>query len=522
MPSDTDAAGVRELPRHIRFADAAALVLAAIAVWIALMGGRRYLFLGTIVSLKSPLPLVYAAVSVLIVRHLMRPRPNALQHLRATYASVRARADFAPALRAFLATRPAVLAIGFFAVITFGTSAPVGMKFSNDPLVNLPARFDAGWYGGIAVDGYSWDHTFRRQRNIAFFPAVPMLIRSAGTILGVRDPRVPRENRMLRALWVGVAISLAAFLWALYYLVRLGRDLVGAEAAANAALLLAAYPFALFFSAPYTESVYLLAAVGAFYHFRRGEWAASSAWGLLLGLTRPNGCFASVPLAILGLQQLWTGAGAKGATGAAGATGATGATGAKGAMSAKGATGANGVTRARWTGVASAGWKPIAVRLLTAAMPGIGMLLFTAYLYDLTGVWFAWARSHEAWGRTFQGLAPFATAFAWLRDEPLLRIVANVPYSTLNTIAVLFALALTYPVFRRLGAAWGVFVLINLVPPLFAGGVLSMGRLTATLFPLFLALAVLLPPRAIPAWSAGFGIAQGFCAALFFTWRELF
>jgi hypothetical protein len=164
----------------------------------------------------------------------------------------------------------------------------------------------------------------------------------------------------------------------------------------------------------------------------------------------------------------------------------------------------------------------VAVRLLVAAMPGIGMLLFTAYMYNFTGVWFAWARSHEAWGRTYQGLAQFQTAFEWLRDEPLLTIIRNVPYNVLNTIAVLFGLALTYPVFRRLGAAWGVFVLINLVPPLFAGGVLSMGRLTSTLFPLFLALAVIIPARAVPAWIAAFGVGQGLCAALFFTWRDLF
>jgi hypothetical protein len=301
-------------------------------------------------------------------------------------------------------------------------------------------------------------------------------------------------------LWAGVVISLAAFLWALYYFVRLGRDLVGAEAAANAALLLAAYPFAIFFNAPYTESLFLLSALGAFYHFRREEWMASAAWGLILGLTRPNGCFASVPLAILGLQQL-----NRGSTGFFGVP--------------RGSTGFFEVLRgSTWFN----GWKPLAVRLVTAAMPGIGMLIFTAYLYNLTGVWFAWARSHEAWGRTYQGLAPFATAFGWVRDEPLLQVITNVPYSTLNTVAVLFGLALTYPVFRRLGLAWGVFVLMNLVPPLFAGGVLSMGRLTSTLFPMFLALAVLLPPRAIPAWAAAFGVAQGFCAALFFTWRELF
>ena len=88
----------------------------------------------------------------------------------------------------------------------------------------------------------------------------------------------------------------------------------------------------------------------------------------------------------------------------------------------------------------------IAIRLLVAAMPGIGMLLFTVYLHSLTGVWFAWARSHEAWGRTYHGLAPFATAWGWVRDEPLVEVITNVPFNTLNTIAVLFGLALTYPV----------------------------------------------------------------------------
>jgi hypothetical protein len=49
-----------------------------------------------------------------------------------------------------------------------------------------------------------------------------------------------------------------------------------------------------------------------------------------------------------------------------------------------------------------------------------------------------------------------------------------------------------------------------------------MGRLTSTLFPLFLSLAAVVPPRSVLAWAAGFGIGQGLCAALFFTWRELF
>jgi hypothetical protein len=477
--------------------DMATVALLGAALWIALIGGGRYLVFDVVISLRSPVVFLYAAASVAIVRHLLWPRPTALARARDVYASILARADLAAALRAFAATRPAVLIVGFVAVITFGFSDKAGFTPSRDPLANLPARFDAGWYADVALDGYTWDHTFQRQRNIAFFPAMPMLMRPLAMAFGMHDRSDSRDRRMLRALWAGVVISLAAFLWALVYVVRLGREAIGADRAADAALLLASYPFALYFSAPYTESLFLLAAAGAFFHFCRGEWLAASAWGLAAGLTRPNGCLLSVPLGILAIEQIY-----------------------RSSARIPGPERAVGASESK--GESKDDLRVWSLRLLTAAMPGIGMLAFTGYLYGLTGVWFAWARSHEAWGRTYQGWAPFVTAFGRLRDEPFLEVVANFPYNTLNALAVLFALALTYPVFRRFGAAFGIFVLINLVPPLFAGGVLSMGRLSSTLFPLFLALAAVVPPRSVPAWVAGFGIGQGLCAALFFTWRELF
>jgi hypothetical protein len=160
--------------------------------------------------------------------------------------------------------------------------------------------------------------------------------------------------------------------------------------------------------------------------------------------------------------------------------------------------------------------------LLAASAPGIGMLLYSAYVNQMTGSWFGWARLHEAWGRSFQGLAPIARGYGWIENEGLLRVVAGLPFDTLNALGLLFALALIWPVFRRLGLACAVFVLINVVPPMLAGGVLSMGRLTATLFPLFLALAAVLPRRAIAPLVIAFAIAQGLAATLFFTWRPLF
>jgi hypothetical protein len=485
------------LPWGIRIADAVVLALLGLAVWIAVVGGARYLLFDIVIPLNSPLMIVYAALSVALVRHLVWPAPSARQRLRAAGAWVAARPDFATALRAAAGTRAAVFVVAFFAVVTIGYPPKVGFTISPDPFANLPARFDAGWYGDLAMHGYAWDRTFQRQRNIAFFPAMPMIMRQVAIPFGLRDGTLSRERRMLRALWAGVAVSLGAFFWGLHYLIRFGREVIGPERAPNAALLLAAYPFAIFFNAPYTEALFLLAAVGASYHFIRGEWRASSCWGLLAGLTRPNGCFLSVPLGILALQYAY-------------------------GLYFGGANGGPGATLAATPLTPAEKLRASSLRFLVAAMPGLGMLAFTVYLYGITDVWFAWARSHEAWGRSYQGLTQFTTAYGWLRDEPFLEVVAGVPFNSLNTIGVLFGLALTYPVFRRLGVAWGVFVLVTLVPPLFAGGVLSMGRVTSTLFPLFLALAAIVPPRAVPSWVAGFAIGQGFCAALFFTWRELF
>jgi hypothetical protein len=468
-----------------RAADLLTAAVAGSALWGAVVGFDP-IFIGDLPFVASPLVLLYAALSIQIVRHLMWPRPSLLSRLRKVQAAVAARPHLSWAIRAFVFTRPAVVLVAFLSVVAIGAPAAPGFVLSRDPLANLPARYDAGWYGDIALDGYTWDHTFQRQRNIAFFPALPMLMRPVGLTFGMYDRTASRDRRLLRALWAGVAISLAAFLWALVYVARLASALIGPERAAGAALLLAAYPFAFFYNAPYTESLFLLGAAGACDHFRRKEWLAAAVFGVLAGLTRPNGCFVSVPLAIMGFDQLYRHRITEGSV------------------------------------PATADSRAILVRLVTAAAPGLGMLLFTAYLYWLTGVPFAWARSHEAWGRTYQGIGPIAALFERLTAEPFLQVVMNNPSNSLNAIGVVFGLALLYPVFRRLGLAWGAFVLVNLIPPLLAGGLLSMGRLSATLFPLFVALAAIVPPRNVPAWAAVFGIAQGLCATLFFTWRDLY
>ena len=78
-----------------------------------------------------------------------------------------------------------------------------------------------------------------------------------------------------------------------------------ADRAAAAVTFACLYPFAIFYSAAYTEGLFLLAMIGAWYHLRRDERWPAFGWGLLAGLTRPNGCLLSIPLALVVLAPLW-------------------------------------------------------------------------------------------------------------------------------------------------------------------------------------------------------------------------
>lgn len=475
--------GPARAPRAARIADVLVLVLAGGALFVA-AAGRPFLTRHGQIVLPSAPQLLFAAAAVLAIRHAARPRPGIAATLARWRDALAARPNAAAAVRAFACTRPMVLLVGYFAVVTIGfPPKPVGFTLSTDPLANLPVRFDSGWYGDIARHGYRWDRQYQRQRNIAFFPAMPMLMRPVGSFLGANHPTLPGDKRMLRMLWGGVIVSLAAFAWALYYVARLAEQLAGPAAAAGAPLLVAAYPFAVFFNVPYSESIFLLSAVGAFYHFHRREWVRASIWGVIVGLSRPNGALTSLALAVVALQQVF-----------------------------------GSRVIGSWPAQAV---RPLAGRLAVAAMPGVGMLGFTAYLYTVTGVWFVWARMQGAWGRSWS-TRPLAQGWEWLTGEGLMNVLQGVPYDALNTLAVLFAVACLGIVYRRLGVAYLLFVLVNLVPPVFTGGALSMGRMTSTLFPLFIALAATLRPPALGGWVTAFAILQGLVAALFFTWREMF
>jgi hypothetical protein len=165
----------------------------------------------------------------------------------------------------------------------------------------------------------------------------------------------------------------------------------------------------------------------------------------------------------------------------------------------------------------------LAPALAAAAMPGVGMLLYSAFIWWLTGNPLQWAAGHLAWGRQYRGFSVLVTErYEYLSQGGLYAYTSQIPADLLNGLGALFVLVAVWPVARRLGLAYAVFIVINMLPPLATGGFLSAGRFSAVLFPAFVWFASAVPERHRPAWLASFMAVQAFNATLFYTWRPLY
>ena len=158
-----------------------------------------------------------------------------------------------------------------------------------------------------------------------------------------------------------------------------------------------------------------------------------------------------------------------------------------------------------------------------AASPVIGLAIYAAFIWRLTGDPIAFATSHLAWGRTYQGLGSLvAHQYSILANAGLSGYVGTPGYDVLNAIGAVFAVATLWPVTRRLGLAFGLFMVINILPALANGGLLSAGRFSSVLFPAFIWLATAVPSSHRAGVIATFAALQAFGDALFYTWRPLF
>ena len=156
-------------------------------------------------------------------------------------------------------------------------------------------------------------------------------------------------------------------------------------------------------------------------------------------------------------------------------------------------------------------------------MPGIGMLIFSAYIYGLTGNPLQWADNHAAYGRVYRSVPALVDdRIQYIQANGLYNYVTVLSLDLVNVIPVVFALGCVWPVYRRFGAPYAAMILLNVLLPLHMGGVLSIGRVTSVMFPIFLWLGSAIAPRHRAGWLMMFAMLQALLAIAFFTWRPLY
>ncbi len=325
----------------------------------------------------------------------------------------------------------------------FGAGVPEVQPF------HALVRWDGGWYGEIAQNGY-WIAP-GQQSPVAYFPLYPLLVRALG-LLGI-------------GRWfAGPLISFAAGVAALLLFARwASRVKPGVGAAAMPLLLL--WPFAEYlFGVMYSDALFLALALGAFTALEEDHPVLATLLGALATATRPV-----APGLVLGLVV-------------------------------------RSLERRRLAGA------PLRFVDVLPAAAGLGLAAYMAFLFVKFGDPLAFAHVQgapgwdqppgwEAWLKVwwFKELFP--------RSAPLvaIRLVGH-------ALATLGGLALIVPTFKRLGLGYGVYVLIVLgLPALASKDFHSLGRYLMAAFPLFLTFATVLEPR--PKLRAAWLVASGLALA---------
>jgi hypothetical protein len=365
-----------------------------------------------------------------------------------------------------------------------------------DGLLSPLARWDAVWFLQIAQHGYmggdplydAGGELVSEEHRAAFFPLYPLAVRAVAGF----------TNSAGASLIAAYVVSLGAFLGALYLLYRLVDLELGPEIARVAVLLLAVSPSTLFFSAPYSESLFLLTTVGAFYAARTGRWAWAGALGAAAAATRNTGIVLLLPLALLYLYR----------------PDGPGMTGVR-----------RGLARLR----PNVRVRPDAAFLLLVPLGLALVCIHMATVYDDP---FAWreVQGAEAFGRSLEGpVAGLVDAVeaAWLGVRDFATgggTPDGLQRNTLALVVLAAAAAATVWLFRSLHPAYGAYVVAALVPAISAPDdytpLLSLPRFVTVLFPLFICLAaVCVRRRAIEPAIASFAVLAGLFTAQFATWQ---
>ena len=168
----------------------------------------------------------------------------------------------------------------------------------DSPYWNGWAQQDSLHFANVIREGYTinsvgpWKGV---STNAAFFPLYPYAVKSLVKLrLSWGGARLFRTSAA-----AGLLVSNICLVFALYYMYRIARLSLGEDAAKRSLVYLLANPASFFFSAFYSESMFLLTTTGSIYYFLRGRHTACGVWGMLAMLTRSPGVVL-IPALVVG------------------------------------------------------------------------------------------------------------------------------------------------------------------------------------------------------------------------------
>ena len=374
----------------------------------------------------------------------------------------------------------------FTAAVAFATTYWLGARLTGARHLQAPAErlarhpltfvfsawrhWDSFWFLRVAAHGYA------RRRAAAFFPLYPLTVNISGRLLG-------------SMLVGGVLVSVLCYALALVVLYRLVAHDFDERVALWTVLFLSAAGTSLFFQAIYSESLFLLLTVTSFWAGRTGRWWLAGAAGLLAALTRSAGVVLVAPLLWMWLEQRRGRAIALpgGARHAALLSRAPGR-----------------LPSLAWLALVPAG---IGLYMAYTSVRYHNALLFVAAEHDwhrrLSPPTTAIYQGALAARRSVQHIAAQPSAY-FAVARPAFRVQWLTIGNLTAFIALVLALALVAVCWRRLPAPYTIMALVSLLVPLsyptHSTPLLSMPRFALVVFPLFVALAVLLARHLVLRW----------------------
>jgi len=302
-----------------------------------------------------------------------------------------------------------------------------GAIYLNDGLdLGVLKRNDSYWYETIALQGHQkitpdqlgkCEEGNLEQSYYAFFPLYPAIVGGSMALTGLGFNET--------AFFYSLLFSTLLYVFFYVFLARCFRD---ERAAFLATLILVVFPFHYYFSVFYTEALFLLLLIGSFHAIALKRMFLFAILSSLLMLVRPNGLFMLVPLFVWFLERHYS------------------------------------LKPGHLLGRPLKDYLP----LLVFAIPVSVFVLYCAYLWVMTGDFFAYKTAQAGWCRE--------TVFPWV---PILRSNDWVDY--FQAVYLFVFLFISVLSFRKLPLSFSLLTWIGLLLPLVANSI-TLPRFISVIF----------------------------------------